>query len=43
LDKEIEEIKNNMSKGKAKGIPEDEQGTIWFGKRVCVPQDPELR
>jgi hypothetical protein len=43
LDKEMEEIKNNMSKGKAKGFREDEQGTIWFEKRVCVPQDPELR
>jgi hypothetical protein len=43
LDKDIEEIKSNMSKGKAKGFHEDEQGTISFGKRVCVPQDPELR
>jgi hypothetical protein len=43
LDKEIEEIKSNMSKGKAKGFCEDEQGTVWFEKRVCVPQDPKLR
>jgi hypothetical protein len=43
LDKEIEEIKSNMSKGKAKGFRKDEQGTVWFEKRVCVPQDPELR
>jgi hypothetical protein len=42
LDKEIEEIKSNMSKGKAKGFCEDEHGTVWFEKRVCVPQDPEL-
>jgi hypothetical protein len=33
LDKEIEEIKSNMSKGKAKGFREDEQGTVWFEKR----------
>jgi hypothetical protein len=32
-----------MSKGKAKGFHEDEQGTIWFEKRICVPLDPELR
>jgi hypothetical protein len=32
-----------MSKGKAKGFREDEQGTVWFEKRVCVPQAPELR
>jgi hypothetical protein len=42
LDKEIEEIKSNMSKGKAKGFHEDD-GIVWFKKRVCVPQDPELR
>jgi hypothetical protein len=43
LDKEIKEIKCNMSKGKAKGFCEDEQGALWFEKRVCVPQDLELR
>jgi hypothetical protein len=43
LDKEIEEIKSNMSKGKAKGFREDEQGVVWFEKRVCIPQDSKLR
>jgi hypothetical protein len=43
LDKEIDDIKSNMSKGKAKGFHEDEQGIVWFEKRVGVPQDPELR
>jgi hypothetical protein len=43
LDKEIEEIKIYVSKGKAKGFHEDEQGTVWFEKRVCVQQDHELR
>jgi hypothetical protein len=43
LDKKIEEIKSNMSKVKAKGFSEDEQGIVWFEKRVCVPQDPKLR
>jgi hypothetical protein len=43
LDKEIEEIKSNMAKGKAKGFHEDDQGIVWFEKRVCVPQDPKLR
>jgi hypothetical protein len=37
LDKEIDEIKSNMSKGKAKGFRKDEQGIIWFEKRVYVP------
>jgi hypothetical protein len=41
-DSEMEEIKENMSKGKA-GFREDEQGTLWFKKRLCVPSDPEIR
>jgi hypothetical protein len=43
LDKEIEEIKGNMAKGKAKGFHKDDQGIVWFEKHVCVPQDPELK
>lgn len=42
-DIEMEEIKGIMSKGKAKGFRLDEQGTLWFGKRLCVPNDPEIR
>jgi hypothetical protein len=42
-DKEIEEIRNALKEGKAKGFSDDEQGTIWFEKRVCVANDPELR
>jgi hypothetical protein len=37
LDKEIDEIKSNMSTRKAKGFREDEHGIVWFEKRVCVP------
>ena len=40
-DKEIEEIKEKIGKGKSKGFHEDEQGTLWYGKRICIPQDPE--
>jgi hypothetical protein len=43
IDKEIEEIKGKMLEGKAKRFREDEQGIVWFEKRVCVPQDPELK
>ena len=42
-DKEIEEIKENIGKGKAKGFHEDEQGTLWYGKCICIPQDPDLQ
>ena len=42
-DKEMEEIRVNMSKDKAKGFHEDDLGTLWFEKRICVPEDKELR
>jgi hypothetical protein len=43
VDTEIDEIKENMSKGKGDGFREDDQGIIWFEKRVCVPRDPEIK
>ena len=42
-DKEIAEIKDTMSKGKAKGFREDEYETLWFEDRIYVPNDPEIR
>ena len=41
-DKEIAEIKERMSKGKAKGFREDEHDTLWFEDRVYVPNDLEI-
>ena len=38
-DKEIEEKKEKMSKGKAKGFREDEHETLWFEDRIYVPND----
>ena len=42
-DKEIAEIKERMSKGKAKGFREDEHDTLWFEDRIYVPNEPEIR
>ncbi|XP_071683495.1 uncharacterized protein [Lolium perenne] len=42
-DEDIEKIKENLKEDKAKGFSEDEQGIVWFGKRICVANDPELR
>ena len=42
-DKEIAEIKDKMSKGKAKGFHEDEHDTLWFEDRVYVPNNTEIR
>ena len=37
-EKEIAEIKEGMSKGKANGFREDEHGTLWFEDRVMCPK-----
>ena len=42
-DKEIAEIKEKMSKGKAKGFCEDEHDTLWFEDRAYVPNYPKIR
>ena len=41
-DKEIDEIKDKMSKAKAKGFREDEHETSWFEDRIYVPNDAEI-
>ena len=43
MDKEIAEIKERLSKGKAKGFHEDEHNILWFEDRVYVPNEPEIR
>ena len=42
-DKEIAEIKERMSKGKAKGFREDEHDTLCFRDRIYVPNNAEIR
>ena len=42
-DKEIVEIKEKMSVGKAKGFHEDEHNTLWFEDRIYVPNNAEIR
>jgi len=41
-DPEMERIKVNISKGKVPGFYKDDQGTIRFQGRVCVPQKSGL-
>ena len=43
MNKEIAEIKERMSKGKAKVFREDEHDTLWFEDHIYVPNDPETR
>jgi hypothetical protein len=42
-DDKIKEIKTLISLGKAPYFTEDEQGTIWFRKRICVQEIEHLR
>jgi hypothetical protein len=42
-DQELEKIREALKEGKANGFREDEQGTLWFEKRICVANDPDIR
>jgi hypothetical protein len=42
-DTEIQEIKETMEKGKAPDFTEDDQGTIWFRNRICVPDVGDIK
>ena len=42
-DKEIAEVKERMSKGKAKGFRKDEHDTLWFEDRVYVLNNAKIR
>ena len=46
-DPEIERIKENLKEALIEGrtieFREDEQGTVWFEKRICVPDNQDLR
>lgn len=42
-DEDIKEIKKNMRRDKALRFSQDEQGTVWFGNRICVPNHQEIK
>jgi hypothetical protein len=41
-DEKIKEIKTQIGLGKAPDFTEDDQGTVWFKKRICVPEIEHL-
>ena len=41
--KSIEGIKKKIQEGKAPEFSVDEQGVVWFGKRLCVPNKAKLK
>jgi hypothetical protein len=42
-DPKIQETKEMIEAGKASDFTEDEHGTVWFRKRICVPDMDHLR
>ena len=42
-DKEIADLKERVSKGKAEGFRKDEHDTLWFKDRVYVPNNAKTK
>jgi hypothetical protein len=42
-DAKIQEIKDLITEGRGPKFTEDEQGTVWFKNRICVPDIDNLR
>jgi hypothetical protein len=42
-DAKIQEIKEHIKEEKDSGFSVDEQGTLWYKKRLCVPEVKEIR
>ena len=42
-DEKLKEIAQNVVLGKAPGFRIDDHGTLWFGKRICVPKVKAIR
>jgi hypothetical protein len=42
-DEKLQEIKRNIAEGKSLGFTEDEQGVLWYKKRIYVLDDKEIK
>jgi hypothetical protein len=42
-DEKIKDIVERIVIGKAPGFHMDDQGIVWFGKRICVPEVKSIR
>jgi len=42
-DEKLKEIAQNVVLGKASGFRIDDNGILWFGKRICVPKVKAIR
>jgi hypothetical protein len=39
----LQEIKRNIAEGKSPGFNEDEQGVLWYRRKICVSDDKEIK
>jgi hypothetical protein len=42
-DAKIQEIKDLITEGRGPDFTKDEQGTVWFKDRICIPDNESLR
>jgi hypothetical protein len=42
-DEKIQEIKRNIKEEKSYGFSEDDEGVLWYKRRICVPNVEELK
>ena len=42
-DEEVQKIRKQIKLGKAPHFHEDEQGTLWYKNRICVPNVESIR
>jgi hypothetical protein len=42
-DEKIQEIKRNIKEEKSPGFSEDEEGVLWYKRKICVPNVKELK
>jgi hypothetical protein len=42
-DEKLWEIKKNIARGKSPGFTEDDQGVLWYKRRICVPNVKEIK
>jgi hypothetical protein len=41
-DKKLQEIRRNIAEGKSPSFTKDEQGMLWYKRRIYVPDDKEI-
>ena len=41
--RKLREIRQLIKDDKAPGFTEDNQGTVWFKKRICVPNQKDIK